>query len=173
MTETLKTLLGNQYEASLCTLNYCIERCPDENWNARVANLKFCQAAFHALFYADFYLGQSPDDFKKQPFHRENASFFADYEEFEDRAPVKMYERPAIEKYMQHCRTRANQIIVSESADSLAAPCGFRHKTFSRAELHVYNIRHIQHHAAQLSLRLRLDANVDIPWVGSGWRAQA
>ena len=39
-----------------------------------------------------------------------------------------------------------------------------------RAELHVYSIRHIQHHAAQLSLRLRLDAGVAIPWIGVGWR---
>jgi hypothetical protein len=40
----------------------------------------------------------------------------------------------------------------------------------SRAELYVYNLRHIQHHAAQLSLRLRLDHGVNIAWVGSGWR---
>ena len=39
---------------------------------------------------------------------------------------------------------------------------------FTRAELHLYNIRHIQHHAAQLILRLRLDTDVDIPWVGRG-----
>jgi len=38
----------------------------------------------------------------------------------------------------------------------------------SRAELHIYNIRHIQHYAAQLSLRLRLDTEVDIPWVSHG-----
>ena len=40
----------------------------------------------------------------------------------------------------------------------------------SRAELYVYNTRHLQHHAAQLSLRLRLDAGVHTPWFGGGWR---
>jgi hypothetical protein len=44
---------------------------------------------------------------------------------------------------------------------------------FSRAELHVYNIRHIHHHAAQLSLRLRLDTGRGVDWVGSGWREAA
>jgi len=44
----------------------------------------------------------------------------------------------------------------------------FTGRNSPRAELHVYNIRRIQHHAAQLNLRLRLDTNVDIPWIGSG-----
>ncbi|MBC7855863.1 MAG: hypothetical protein IAF94_20740 [Pirellulaceae bacterium] len=35
------------------------------------------------------------------------------------------------------------------------------------ARLHV---RHIQHHAAQFILRLRLDTEVEIPWIGAGWR---
>jgi len=170
MIEAVKQLLANQYEAALCTLNFCIERCPDENWHARVANLKFCQAVFHTLFYADYYLGKSPDEFKTQAFHRENQSFFADYEESEDRAPQRMYDKPAITKYLDYCRQKADGVIKSETSDTLQAPCGFGRKAFSRAELHVYNIRHIQHHAAQLSLRLRLDSKIDIPWVGSGWR---
>jgi hypothetical protein len=51
----------------------------------------------------------------------------------------------------------------------LAGPSGFRRRKCSRAELHVYNVRHIQHHAAQLILRLRLDTDVDVPWVGQAW----
>jgi len=39
----------------------------------------------------------------------------------------------------------------------LAGQSGFHRRKCSGAELHVYNIRHVQHHAAQLSLRLRLD----------------
>jgi hypothetical protein len=31
------------------------------------------------------------------------------------------------------------------------------------ALMHVYNIRHVHHHAAQLTLRLRLDTDVDVP----------
>jgi hypothetical protein len=171
MLDTLKELIANQFEAALCTLNFCIERCPEPAWNARVANLKFCQAAFHTLFYADLYLGHSPESFKEQPYHRENARFFGDYEEFEDRAPQALYDKTSIRIYLQHCRAKALKTIASETAESLKAPCGFGRRSFSRAELHVYNIRHIQHHAAQLSLRLRLDHNEEIPWVGSGWKS--
>ena len=170
MLGVFKQLIANQFEAALCTLNACVERCPDANWNARVGNLAFCQVAFHTLFYADFYLGRNEESFREQAFHRDNPQFFRDYEEFEDRAQVLLYERSAIKRYMTHCRSKAAQAIAAETPESLVAPCGFARRTFSRAELYVYNLRHIQHHAAQLSLRLRLDADVDIPWIGLGWR---
>ena len=32
-----------------------------------------------------------------------------------------------------------------------------------------FTFRHIQHHAAQLSLRLRMDDNTDVRWVKRGW----
>ena len=123
------------------------------------------------MFYADFYLGENEASLREQPFHLENQDFFGDYEEFLDRAPQSLYGKGALKTYLQHCRTKAAQTIAAETADTLSARAGFQRRACSRAELYVYNIRHIQHHAAQLSLRLRLDDNEDIPWVGSGWRA--
>ncbi len=67
-------------------------------------------------------------------------------------------------------RTKAKETLAQESAEILVGPSGFRRRNCSRAELHVYNIRHIQHHAAQLILRLRLDAGIAIPWVSREWK---
>jgi hypothetical protein len=170
MLESFKELIARQYEAAFCTLNVCIDRCPDANWNLPVANLKFCQVAFHTLFFADYYLGTSPAALRLQKFHPNNAHVFRDYEELEDRRQQLLYERADVKRYLAHCRNKAREVIGEETADVLAARCGFPPKTVSRAELHVYNLRHLQHHAAQLSLRLRLDAEVDVPWIGSGWR---
>lgn len=171
MLETTTTLLANQFTAALATLNVCIERCPESAWNAPVANMKFCQVVLHTLIFADFYLGRDDEQaFRRQPFHLAHPEFFRDYEEFEDRPQQWLYDRPTIRLYVQHCRSKLAETIAAETAASLAAPCGLPRRTFSRAELYVYNTRHIQHHAAQLSLRLRLDHGVDIPWVSSGWR---
>jgi hypothetical protein len=172
MLDTLKAVLTNQFDAALCTLNVCVERCPDAAWDGRVANMKFCQVAFHTLFFADYYLGPEGDKdaFRAQPFHRDNPEIFRDYEEFAPRAQVLLYDRPSIRQYVRHCRTKASEAIAAETAESLAAPAAFGRRAFSRAELYAYNTRHVQHHAAQLSLRLRLDHGVDVPWVGSGWR---
>ena len=171
MLETYKQSIANQLDAALCMLDLCVERCPDAMWNGRVGNLAFCQVAFHTLFFTDFYLG-GPDEesFRNQPFHVANRHIFRDYEELEDRVQVLLYDKPGIKAYCGHCRNKASQVIAAETEDSLQAPVWIRAKGVLRAELYVVNIRHIQHHAAQLSLRLRLDAKESIPWVASGWR---
>src|SRR5262249_54390940 len=120
----------------------------------------------------DVYLQPSDDvdALKRQPFHREHQADFCDYEELEDRPQVLLYDKPFVLSYLKHLRGKARETIARESAEVLAGPSGFHRRTCSRAELHVYNIRHIQHHGAQSSLRLRLDAQVDIPWVGHEWK---
>ncbi len=124
----------------------------------------------HTLLYADCYLGENVDAFRNERFHKENAAFFGDYEQLQDREPVEVYERDDMRKYMRYVRHRATDVIASESAESLSAPAQFYRRDISRAELYIYNIRHIQHHAANLGLRLRIDVAEDIPWIGSGWR---
>ncbi len=170
MVDVMKELLAHQYEAALCTLGKCIQACPAASWEAPVANIKFCQVAFHTLFFTDYYLGKNHEAMKDQAFHHNRPEFFRDYEEMQPRPQVLLYPREEVLEYLAFCRDKARETLAEETVEVMAAPCGFPRKTFSRAELHVYNLRHIQHHAAQLSLRLRLDTGVDIPWVGSGWR---
>jgi hypothetical protein len=169
--DTLKELIGNQLQAALCTLHSCIDKCPEAAWDAPVANLAFCQVTLHTLFYADFYLGRNEHGFREQPFHRDNPQFFRDYEEMEDRKQVLLYDRVTMKAYLEHCRKKGAAVLAEETVETLSAPCGFTRREFSRVELYVYNIRHIQHHAAQLALRLRLDYQEDTPWFGSGWPA--
>lgn len=173
MIEIIKSLIVSQFEASLCTLSHCVARCPDDLWNVRVAKYPFCQVAFHTLFFSDYYLGPDAESLRQQPFHLANPNLFGDYEQLEDREPQSLYEKPQIETYMDFCRGKAVATIAAETEEDLRAPAKFARRNFSRAELHVYNMRHIQHHAAQLILRLRLDTDVDIPWIGSGWRDPA
>lgn len=170
MLNTFKELIANQYEATLCTLNMCIDRCPEVNWTAPVAKYKFCQVAFHTLIFTDLYLGHDEESLYRQPFHHDNKSVFRDYEEFKDRAPVLLYDRSWIKTYLQHCRSKASEVMAGETAETLSARSGFDWLPFPRGELHIYNLRHIQHHSAQLILRLRLDRNLDFPWMKSGWR---
>ncbi len=168
MLDLFQSLLISQYEAAFETLRHCIDQCPDAQWNGPLANHTFNESAFHALFFADVYLGQNLDALKTQEFHREHASVFGDYEELESREPVNTYPKPFVSAYLEHCRQLARQVLRRETAESLRAKADFPWHKFSRGELHVYNIRHLQHHAAQLIMRLRLDTNVDIPWVKCG-----
>ncbi len=167
MLEVTKRLLANQMDGALQMLASCIEQCPESAWNAPVANLAFCQAVFHTLFFTDCYLGQDTPSLREQAFHREHPEFFRTYEELEDKPQELLYDRPMIREYLRHCRAKASDVIAAETAESLAAPTGFPWLKFTRAELYAYNTRHIQHHAAQLSLRLRLDFGEGVPWAKS------
>jgi hypothetical protein len=170
MLELFKKIIVSQFEASLTTLGLSVEACPAEMWNQPVARYPFCQTAFHTIFFTDLYLGRNEASLREQPFHREHPEFFRDYEQLEDREPVCLYDKPEILTYLRFCRAKVIETIAAETEATLAAHAEFDRRTFSRAELHLYNIRHIQHHAAQLILRLRLDSSVDIPWVGAGWK---
>ncbi|MBA4020223.1 MAG: hypothetical protein C0483_23935 [Pirellula sp.] len=170
MLEELRRLIAHQYEAAFCVLAHCAARCPDALWNAPVAKYPFNQVLFHTLFFADLYLGVDEESLSRQPFHLENQELFADYEQLADREPLALYTREQIALYLDFCRRKAATTLDEETEPSLCAPALHPGRNFSRAELHVYNIRHIQHHGAQLTLRLRLDSDVDIRWIGSGWR---
>ncbi len=98
---------------------------------------------------------------------------FGDYEELREVVQQAVYEKSFIKTYLQHCRDKASAVIAVETSESFDKRPGFDWLQISRAEVHVRNIRHTQHHAAQLSLRLRLDVGQDIPWVGTGWRGDS
>ena len=170
MVETFKELTSHQFDAALCTLNICVERCPEPAWDARVGSFTFNQVAFHAVFFADFYLEREEASFRRQPFHLDNGHIFRRYEELGDEPPRERYEVASVRSYIDHVRRKAATVFAGETEASLKGPSGFPRRTCSRAELHVYNVRHVQHHAAQLSLRLRLDYQIDIHWVGHAWR---
>ncbi len=170
MLATFKTLIGNQFEAAYCTLEHCRRECPAELWQTPVAKAPFSQVMFHTLFFCDFYLGDSPQDLHEQTYHRDHSDWFGDYEQLQDRMPTSVYTKESIEDYLQHCRTKTVRQLDRETAATLEAMCRFPRRKVTRAELYVYNLRHVYHHAAQLSLRLRLDSEVDVPWVDSGWQ---
>lgn len=170
MLDFYREMITRQYEAALCMLGKAIDQCPAPLWHEPVAMLRFSQAAFHALFFTDLYLGRDIESLRDQEFHRNHAATFADYEELEPRRQQALYEKEFVVTYLHHCREKASEVVAAESEETLRQPAGFDWLKFPRGELHVYNIRHIHHHAAQLSLRLQLDTGSGVAWVGSGWR---
>ena len=56
MSDHLQQILARQFDAALCMLNDCVEKCPPALWDARVAKYPFWQVAYHALCFVDLYL---------------------------------------------------------------------------------------------------------------------
>ena len=65
---------------------------------------------------------------------------------------------------------KATESVAAETPETLEGPSGFWWYKIPRAEFHLNNIRHVQHHAAQMSLCLRTSAGSEIDWVASGFK---
>lgn len=168
MLEFIKQILTGQFEASLAMLGECVRVCPAEHWDGKIASVTFQQVAYHTLFFADLYLTSNEAGFQLREIH---------YVGGDERNPFPSVGLPREEllEYTSICRQKAIESLAAETSESLRGPSGFSWYPIPRGELHVVNIRHIQHHTGQLSAYLRRvvptfqDRKV-LPWVAAGWR---
>jgi hypothetical protein len=159
-----KASLSHQFKAALNTLGHVIETCPDAEWQNAHGDAPFSQVVFHALFYADFYLGRDSIPFKDQPFHISHRATVADYEELEDRKPLRLYEKEFCRDYLAHCLAKVDAMLETETLESLMGESGIDFRRCNRMELYIYGERHIQHHAAQLGLRIQQVTGKELKW---------
>lgn len=162
----IHAIVERQYRASLEMLSQAVHHCPDFLWFSSDYQNRFWHIAYHALFYAHFYLQDSEATFHPWEKHRPNYQFLGP-------TPWPPHERPIIEdpynkadiiEYQKFCLKQVEERVRIPALDS---PSGFHWLAFNRLELHFYNVRHIQHHAAQLIDRLRNIEGTGIGWVGT------
>lgn len=170
MIEIFKKSLISQFGAALSTLSECVKQCPPEHWQGHVGNHAFWHVAYHTLFYTDLYLSRDEKSFEAPSLYREDYHFFGQrpWPPYEPVVADNPYDKDVILEYVEICRRKASSTIAAETPESLAGPCGFWWYEICRAEFHLNNIRHVQHHAAQMSLFLRKTADIAIDWVGAG-----
>jgi len=169
MIEYLKTILAGQFEAGLCMLNQCVQACPPGHWEGKIANDTFRQVAYHTLFFTDLYLSTNEDAFTLRDLHHRGG---------DERNPTSGtgLSKDETLAYVTICRQKMTETLARETRESLEGPSGFSWRKISRGELHIYNLRHVQHHTGQLSAYLRKlgEAFKDpklLPWVGTGWQS--
>jgi uncharacterized damage-inducible protein DinB len=160
-------LLG-QFEASLAMLKQCIDACPPEHYEGKIANGTFRTIAYHTLFFVDLYLSPAEAAFELRELHQRGGNEASP-------GPSPGLSKEETLSYVEVCRQKARGTLASETAATLEGPSGFSRLQFSRGELHLYNIRHIQHHTGAMSAYLRrVDARLkdsrDLGWVRTGWR---
>jgi len=169
MTDHLKLILRAQLEASLAMLDECLRKCPADHWDTKIANYTFWQVAYHTLCFVDVYL--APDDASWKPRQDPGAPGGGLHPkgraELDEEYPSRRFDRSELLGYAAICRELIRTAIAAETEASLAGPSGFPRLKFSRAELHLYNMRHIQHHTGQLGASLRR-IGVDTRWVKTG-----
>lgn len=156
MDASLKELIWKQFGASIDMLENAIAFCPKELWDT---DTQFWYNAYHCLFFLDYYLTLKPETFAPpQPFT---------LSEFEDTLPDRIYSKEELLDYVQFCRAKCIDCIAGLTRESLENKWINESKSmqYPVIEFLLYNMRHVQHHAAQLNLLLRQGCNDAPEWV--------
>jgi len=150
-----RTIIWQQFGAAIDTLDDMIRACPDELWrerlwespSARPEYAEFWYRVYHALFWLDLYLTGAEEGFSPPaPFEL--------IEMEEDDLPERVYTKDELQAYLSDCRRRCQATIESMTDEAALRRCQFGWGEVTFAELLLYNMRHVQEIAAQLSLIL-------------------
>ena len=169
MLDLFRQSIANQYGAALKMLEDAIEKCQPEQWTALVGKVHFWHVSYHVLFCTDMYLSPDIAQFRPQPFHRESYNFLErePWPPFKKVVADEPYEKPVLLGYVKTCRSKVVKSVKKETESTLAGSSGFDWIPFPRAQLHLYNLRHIQHHTGALNAFLSRTQGKGAAWVGT------
>jgi len=162
MDTTWKTSLWKQFGAAIDMLNDAITLCPDPLWttplwknteDARYGQFWF--VAYHAIRWLDLFLTGSMEGFKPPaPF-------------IHGALPEQPYTKEQILAYLGDCRAKCQATIAGLTDEKAQQRCVFEWMEPSFLELQLYSMRHVQEHAAQLSLVLGQHSVTGMDWIPS------
>ena len=170
MLQAVQYAVIGQYLAGLQMLGQCIERADPVLWRAPVGKFPFWHVAYHVLFFVDLYSSRNESAFRPQAFHVEDAQFLGQqpWPPFKKVVLERVYEKEQLLAYLPLIEEKVKRAMESETEQTLAGESGFDWIPLTRLELHLYNIRHLQHHTGQLGAALRRSDGQGVMWVGSG-----
>ncbi len=162
----LRAVLKSQYHAALAMLKQAIYRCPEDVWTRKQGACAFWHVAYHTLFFTHLYAQQDDKAFRPWKHCRPDYQCLG-------ALPWPPYSKPKLDEpyakrellaYWRFCDAAVDEWV--DRLDLDARQCGFWWYTMSTLEHQFVNIRHIQHHAAVLSDRVRRAIGEGVGWVG-------
>ncbi len=154
-----KTAVWQQYGAAIDMLENAITACPDHLWGDRSRNPEYWYLVSHTLFFLDFYLTDAPEGEFRPP-----APFGLEELDPAGVMPPRVYTKDELLTYLRYDRDKCRANIAAMT-DADARAVALSRPSLSRGECLLYNMRHVQHHAAQLNLILRQTIDSAPRWV--------
>lgn len=154
-------MLWNQFGASVDMLENAMRACPNELWSDHSQRPEFWYVAFHTLFFLDLYLTGTTEGFAPPP------PFTLDELDPAGILPERSFTKEELLNYLVHGREKCRTTIAQLTEEHSRRRCTFPWGEVSFEELLLYNLRHVQHHAAQLNLILRQQIDDAPGWVAT------
>ncbi len=169
-----RTIIWQQFGAAIDTLDDMLRACPEDLWHAplwdnpaeRPEYSQFWYRVYHTLFWLDLYLTGAEEGFAPP-------APFTLIEMEEDDLPERPYTQNELQAYLDYCRKKCQATIEALTDEAAQRRCRFGWGEVSFAELLLYNMRHVQEHAAQLGVLLG-QRGVSAPdWVATAKQSAA
>lgn len=162
-----KNSLWQQFGAAIDMLDNTLRTCPDELWHAQLwlipdeppAFTEYWYLAYHTLFWLDLYLSGAVKGFAPP------APFTLDELDPAGLLPERPYTKEELRNYLTHCRQKCQTVIDELTDERARRHCAFPWGEVSFAGLLLDNMRHVQEHAAQLSLFLGQQHGLAARWI--------
>ncbi|GAO44217.1 nuclear transport factor 2 family protein [Flavihumibacter petaseus] len=160
----LQNSLLSNLNAAADMLGNAISMCPDETWNGRT---KFYYIAYHTLVFFDYFISIPPEKFSAGLPYTLYDPFRLPENAIDDVVPDAVYPKRAMLAWLHVCKDRCNTVVsglgesdflahwLNGSADLNLDLVSDASRNCSVLEILVYNLRHVQHHVAQLNMLLR------------------
>jgi hypothetical protein len=162
-----KQIVWQQFGAAIDMLENAIHACPEKVWSDSSKKpewlkndvVGFWYLVYHTLFWLDFYLSESQEGFQPP------APFNLDEFDPVGLLPERPYTKDELLRYLEHGRRKCRARIagLTDEGARERRKLGSMEGTF--AELLLSNLRHVQHHTAQLNLILRQETDSAPNWV--------
>lgn len=159
MDTTWRAVIWQQFGAAIDMLENALRACPNELWSDRSQRLEFWYIVYHSLFWLDLYLSGSVEGFAPP------APFTLDELDPAGLLPERPYTKDELQTYLDHGRTKCRATIEALTDEKARQRCEFAWGAVSFLELLLYNMRHVQEHASQLSLILGQKTDSAPGWV--------
>jgi len=170
MDNALNEILWKQFGASIDMLGNAVSTWPEEEWDA---DPNFFYQAYHCILFLDYYATTPPTHFAARLPFSLTAKDRLPKGAVDDLLPSRQYSKRELLDYLKSSREKCKKLILGltdeklksvwiEKQDDLAP--GFT-MSYSVFEILLYNMRHVQHHSAQLNLLLRKQINRAPNWI--------
>ena len=165
MNNSFKEAIWNQFGASIDMLINTISNSPDDYF---LSHKRFYYIAYQATLFLDYYLTLPPGDFIPVLPFTQTEENQKPSEAIDDLIPNKIYNKQELVVYLELSRTKCKDLIESLTEDKLSERFveGNEEKdmNYSLLEILLYNLRHTQHHTAQLNILIRQDLDKHMEW---------
>ena len=159
-TTMIKDALKSQYKASLSTLINAMGICDDDLWTSEDYPNRTWQMVYHCLFFTNLYLYQRLEDRKNWSLHRK------DHQTLGNTEGKEPYTRAELIQCARELLQKIDPLV--DALDLNAKQSGFHWYHVNKLEHQLVNLRHLQHHLAQLQDRIRNKQDIGVGWIRDG-----